>query len=139
MKQLGEMFPEHIKVKAWLKSRRSIIEIDRSFMVAVLLCRSYQRVGEKRYWSVLPTSAERQNMTLLCKVSANKDRISSYYLFSRLDIPGRGQSLYSRSGSFLRQGVRLQELSEFYAAVRKLHCGMGGTVNCPNSDLKQPI
>ena len=126
MKQLGEMFPEHITVKAWLQSRRSIIEIDRSFMVAVLLCRSYQRVGEKRYWAVLPTSAERQNMTLLCKVSANRDRITSYYLFSRLDIPGRGQSLYSGSGSFLRRGVRLQELSEFYAAVRKLHCSMGG-------------
>jgi DNA invertase Pin-like site-specific DNA recombinase len=126
MKQLGEMFPEHIRVKAWLQSRRSIVEIDRSFMVAVLLCRSYQRVGEKRYWAVLPTSAERQNMTLLCKVSANKDRITSYYLFSRLDIPGKGHSLYYKSDSFLRQGVRLQELSEFYAAVRKLHCSMEG-------------
>src|SRR5260370_32949961 len=69
VKQLAEIFPEHVRVTSLPRSGRSILEVDHSFMVSVLLCVSYQRPGRQRLWLVRPNSAEREYITLLCKVS----------------------------------------------------------------------
>jgi len=119
VKQLGETFPEHVRVTSLSHSGRSILEVDHSFMVAVLLCVSYQRPGEQRFWVVRPTSAEREHITLLCKISPDKNRIASYHLLPRVDIPGRTHLSYNDDPS-LRRGIPLQNLSRFYAAVKAL-------------------
>ena len=119
VKQLGETFPEHVRVTSLSHSCRSILEVDHSFMVAVLLCVSYQRPGEQRFWVVRPTSAEREHITLLCKISPDKNRIASYHLLPRVDIPGRTHLSYNDDAS-LRRGFPLQNLSGFYAAVKAL-------------------
>ncbi len=94
VKRLSEMFPEHVRVTSLPHSRRSILEVDGSFMVAVLLCRSQQCEGEQRYWVVRPTPAERENITLFCKLSPGKNRITSYHLLPRVDILGRTHKSY---------------------------------------------
>ena len=119
VKQLGETFPERVKVTTLPHSGRSILEIDHSFKVSVLLCVSYQRAGGQRFWIVRPTPAEREHITLLCKISPGKNRIASYHLLPRVDIPGKSVKthLYNDHPS-LRGSVPLQKLSEFYSAVK---------------------
>ncbi len=122
VKQLGEMFPQHVRVTSQPHSGRSILEVDHSFVFAVLLCRSYQRTGGQRYWIVRPNSAEREHITLLCKLSPNKDRIASYNLLPRVDIPGKSKNsdLSYNDTPLLRRGIPLRKLSGFYAAVKTL-------------------
>ncbi|MFZ0796649.1 MAG: recombinase family protein [Terriglobales bacterium] len=119
VKKLREMFPEHVRVTSLPHSGRSILVVDHYFMVAVLLCRSHQRTGQQRFWIVRPTSVEREHITLLCKVSPGKNRIASYHVLPRVDIPGRTHLSYNDDPS-LRRGITLQNLSGFYAAVKAL-------------------
>ncbi len=121
VKQLAEIFPEHVRVTSLPRSGRSILEVDHSFMVSVLLCVSYQRPGRQRLWVVRPNSAEREYITLLCKVSPGNSRIASYHLVPRVDIPGRTHKtrLYNDDPSLCR-GIPLQNLFGFYAAVKTL-------------------
>ena len=128
VKQLGEIFPEHVRVTSLPHSGRSILEVDRSFMVAVSLCISYQRGGGRRFWVVRPTSAERKHMTLLCKINPGRNRIASYHLLPRVDIPGRTHLSYNDDPS-LRRGITLQSLSGFYAAVKALRRREGVVVS----------
>jgi hypothetical protein len=121
VKQLGEMFPKHVTVTSLSHSDRSILEVDHSYMVAVLLCKSYQRAGGRRFWVVRPTSAERQHITLLCKISPGTNRIASYHLLPSVDIPGRTRLSHSDDPS-LCKGICLQKLAGFYAAVKALKC-----------------
>lgn len=88
-------------------------------MVAVLLCKSYKRAGRPRFWVVKPTSAERQHITLLCKIGPGTNHIASYHLLPSVDIPGRTRLSHSDDPS-LSNGIRLQKLSGFYAAVKAL-------------------
>src|SRR5258707_10348169 len=121
VKQLAEIFPEHVRVTSLPHSGRSILEVDHSFMVSVLLCVSYQRAGKQRLWVVRPNSAERGYITLLCKVSPGNNRIASYHLVPTVDIPGRTHKtrLYNDDPS-LCNGIPLQNLFGFYAAVKTL-------------------
>jgi len=119
VKKLGEIFPEHVRVESLPHLGRSILEIDHSFMVGVLLCISYQRDGHQKYWVVRPTSAERENITLLCKLNPRRDRIANYHLLPKVDIPGRAHKSYN-GDPMLRTGTPLQNLSEFYKAVKAL-------------------
>jgi len=127
VKQLGEMFPKHVSVTSLPHSSRSILEVDHSFMVAVLLCMSYQRTGEHRFWVVRPTSAEREHITLLCKIAPGTNRISSYHLLPRVCIPGRTHLSYNDDPA-LHKGIRLRKLSGFYAAVTALRRKEAGLV-----------
>ncbi len=121
VKQLGELFPEHVRVTSLPHSARSIVEVDHNYMVAVLLCMSYQHGGEHRLWVVRPTFAERENITLLCKISPGTKRIASYHVLPRVDIPGRTRKTrLHKDDPLLRGGIRLQKLSGFYAAVTAL-------------------
>jgi DNA invertase Pin-like site-specific DNA recombinase len=137
VKQLSEMFPEHVMVTSVPQSSRSILEIDHSFMVSVLLCRTYQIVGKPTHWVVRRlTSAERGHITLLCKVSQDKRRIESYHLVPKVDIPGRTRKTrLCNDDPLLSGGIRLQNLSGFYAAVNALrHRELGLTVTKQGSD-----
>ncbi len=137
VKQLSEMFPEHVMVTSVPQSGRSILEIDHSFMVSVLLCRTYQCVGKPTHWVVRRlTSAERWHITLLCKVSQDKRHIESYYLVPKVDIPGRTRKTrLCNDDPLLSGGIRLQNLSGFYAAVNALrHRELGLTVTRQGSD-----
>ncbi|MGA8541273.1 MAG: recombinase family protein [Terriglobales bacterium] len=127
VKKLGETFPEHVTIKSLPRLGRSILEIDHSFMVGILLCISYQRAGHQRYWVVRPTSAERENITLLCKLNPCRDRVASYHLLPRIDITGRAHKSYD-DDPMLRSGISLKNLSRFYVAAKTLWHREGVTV-----------
>lgn len=119
VKRLGEIFPEHVRVTSLPHSTRSILEIDHSFMVAVLLCFSYQLASGRRYWEIRPVLTELENITLLCKVSPCKDRIVSYHLLPRVDLPGKTRKSFNNDPT-LRTAVSLRNLYDFYAAVKMI-------------------
>ncbi len=118
VKRLSRMFPKHVAITRVPEpqSFRSILEVDHSFFVGILLCRSEKRAGEQRFWAVRPTLAERENITLVCRVSPNKGRIISYQVFPRVDIPGKS----CRIAMIPSKGITLRKLSGFYAAVKAL-------------------
>lgn len=129
VRQLGEMFPEHVRVTSLPHSGRSILEVDHSFMVSVLLCVSYQRAGQQRLWVVRRQNAtEREHITLLCKVSPGTHHIASYYVVPRVDVPGRTYKTHLYDDDpLLQMGIPLRTLSGFYAAVKTLRHREGVT------------
>jgi DNA invertase Pin-like site-specific DNA recombinase len=121
VKTLGQIFADHVRVTTLPHSSRSVLDIDQSFIVCVLVCSNQRRGAGRRFWVVRPTSAEREHITLICKTSADRSRIASYYLVSRLDIPGKRQNSQLRTDDpLLQNGIRLRKLSEFYASVKTL-------------------
>ncbi len=119
MKRLSALFAGHVNVKTLPYSTRSILEIDHTFMVSVLLCVSYKRPECRRCWIVVPRRREIQNITLLCKLNPARNRIASFHLLPRIDISGRTHRS-SGNDPLLKTGVMLRNLSTFYSTVKAL-------------------
>lgn len=82
-----------------------------------------RKKGGRFHWLVTPNPAERDCITLLCKVSQARDRVCSYYLFPKIEVKFRRS--YERD-PWLSGAIRLNELSEFYRAVEEiLHSSAG--------------
>jgi hypothetical protein len=114
--RIRDMFPENITITHLPNKSRSILRIDDSFLVSVILCR---RVGPKPYWLVIPNKGEASCITLLCRLDASRKRIISYHVFSRVEIPGRFHCSY-KYDPWLKGSTRLASLSDFYSSVRRL-------------------
>jgi hypothetical protein len=112
---IKELFPQNVVVTHLPRKQRSMLLIDRSFMVSILLCRSKGKYG-KSFWVIEPDQRERDYITLLGTMSVNHDRVLDYYVLPRMS----SHSLVRRNSSWLRAGVRLRRLSDFYATVKKM-------------------
>jgi DNA invertase Pin-like site-specific DNA recombinase len=108
-------FPEHVSVEYLPRSKRSILLIDRQFMVSVLLCRRKQKRGALR-WILEPSSAERTYVTLLCMMNPKHDRVLDYFVLPKMCEFRRTPE----KNSWLQQAVRLPSLSGFYSLIRKV-------------------
>jgi hypothetical protein len=64
-----ELFPDNVVLTHLPKRTRSVLLIDGSFMVSILLCRTQQRGGGHLHWVVKPIHAERKYITLLCTMN----------------------------------------------------------------------
>jgi hypothetical protein len=116
---IRDMFPKDVSVTHLPNRSRSILRIDDTFMVSVLLSRLEKRGGERPHWVVDPIPAEREYITLLCRLDAGRKRILSYHLFPRMNIRGNTHCSY-KGDPWLRTGTRLINISEFYDAVKRL-------------------
>ena len=113
---IQRLFPQHVEITHLPKGTRSVLRIDKSFIVSVLLCRTKKRNG-RLHWVVEPASTERNYITLFCRMSPTHDRILSIHVFRRLAF----KSHRSFDGdAWLRTGMRLRRLDDFYATVKKL-------------------
>jgi len=112
-----ELFPDNVVVTHLPKRTRSVLLIDRSFMVSILLCRTEQRGGGRLHWVVKPVNAERKFITLLCTMNSTSDRVLDYYVFARVDWL-RFHRLY-KDDPCLRAAKKLDSLSDFYTVVKK--------------------
>jgi DNA invertase Pin-like site-specific DNA recombinase len=115
--ELQTLFPEHIKVVNGRRCRRSILRIDDTFSVSLLLCR-YEKNEKGWSWEVKPTPMEFDNITLLCLLSRFHDHVVDYRVATRLG-PWKYRRVYPNS-PLLKQTTKLKLLSEFYAAVAKI-------------------
>jgi DNA invertase Pin-like site-specific DNA recombinase len=111
-----EMFPQRVKAIHLPKKTRSVLVIDNSFMVSILLCRSKLKRGTP-YWVLEPNPAESSYITLVCTMNEHHDGVLDYFLLPRMDQFRR----VCFNDSFLRTAVRLHKLTDFYTEVKKLN------------------
>jgi hypothetical protein len=112
---IKELFPEHVAVTHLPNRSRSILWIDNTFMVSVLLCRTKHKHGKLR-WAVDPNPAERGCITLLCTMNSRHDRVIDYFALSTMD----GYKRTSMYDSWFQKAVKLRNLSDFYTTIKKL-------------------
>jgi DNA invertase Pin-like site-specific DNA recombinase len=112
---IQDLFPETVTVTHLTGRTRSLLLIDHSFMVSILLCRSKLKRGTP-YWVLEPNPAERSYITLVCTMNDSHDRVLDYFLVPRMD-QFRPMLFHD---SFLRTAVRLHKLRDFYVEVKKL-------------------
>jgi hypothetical protein len=117
--RIREMFPDNVKITHLPNRSRSILLIDGSFMVSVLICPLQYPQRWAPFWTVQPNQAERSHITLLCRLDSSCERVLSYHLFPRMDISGKTHASY-KNDPWLRTGTRLTSLSEFYEAVTRV-------------------
>ena len=108
--KIKKLFPENVMVTHLPRRTRSILLIDRSFMVSILFCPPH---GEQR--RVEPIVTENQFVTLLCRVNERHDRLLDMFVLPHMT----GFTRTVRHDSWIRKGVRLRRLSDFYSVVRK--------------------
>jgi hypothetical protein len=63
-----------------------------------------------------PDELERDYITLLCTMNRSHDRVLDYYVLPRMTA----HTLLHRNDSWLRKGMRLSRLSDFYATVKRM-------------------
>jgi len=118
-KRLVSLFPEHVSVTTSPISTRSILKIDHSFSVSIIVCTSHQVGNRRRSWTIGPTVAERENITLICKLNPARNRIQSYHLVPKISFKGRSHRS-TGDDVFLRTGVVLTKLSKFYSVLKAM-------------------
>ena len=114
--RIKNLFPEHIEITHLPKGTRSVLRLDNTFTVCVLLSRTKRR-NERLHWVVEPSPLERSYITLFCRMNPTHDRVLSFHLFPRMDF----KSHRSFDGDpWLSTGIRLKGLPDFYPVVNKL-------------------
>jgi hypothetical protein len=111
---IKKRFSENIIVTHLPRRTRSVLLIDRSFMVSILLCIPKHKNG-KSYLKVEPIVAESDFVTLLCRVNSRHDRLLDMFVLPQMT----GFTQTCQHDSWIRKGIRLRRLSDFYTTVRK--------------------
>jgi len=111
------LFPDHVAITHMPGKTRSILLVDNTFMVSVVLCRS--RISENGTvgWPLGPDPHyERSCITLACTMNRRQDHVLRYFLLERTD------NFRSKcfNDSFLRSAIRLHRLEDFYQSVKRL-------------------
>lgn len=118
VERIRSSFPQHVEVTQQRMRARSILWVDNSFYVAVLLCRRIEAsVKHSTHWLVCPNPSERDCITLLCRLNAASDGILSLHLFPKINWPYRRSR---ESDPWLATGKRLNDLSEFYNSLKAI-------------------
>lgn len=113
---IQDLFPERLTAIHLPGKTRSVLLVDGSFMVSILLCRSKLKRGTP-YWVLEPNPAERSYITLVCTMNERHDGVLDYFLLLRMD-QFRSACFHD---SFLRTAVRLHKLADFYTEVKRLN------------------
>lgn len=127
---IKELFPEHVAITHLPNRSRSILWIDKSFMVSVLLCRTKHKHG-KLCWVVTPNPAERGCITLLCTMNRSHDRVIDYFALPTME----GYKRTFLRDSWFHKGVKLRDLSGFYHTVTKLWAQRSNNVRVHRMDF----
>jgi hypothetical protein len=117
VRNITEMFPDKVCASRLPGRTRSILQLADGSLVSVLLCRTAHKDGGRLHWLVMPNPAERNCITLLCKMNQARDSVCGYYLFPTMEVKYRRS--YERD-PWLAGAIRLKELSEFYRAVEAI-------------------
>lgn len=113
---IQRLFPDHVQITHQPGKTRSILLVDNSFMVSVVLCRARRYRTGTLGWPLYPNEGERHYITLACKMNEGQTRVLGYFLFERTD--NFRSECYG--DSFFRRAERVKRLSEFYKSVKHL-------------------
>jgi hypothetical protein len=112
--RLKKLFPENVIVTHLPRRTRSVLLIDRSFMVSILLCIPKHKNG-KPCLKVEPIVTESDFVTLLCRVNHRHDRSLDMFVLPQMT----GFTRTCEHDSWIRKGIRLRGLTDFYSTVKK--------------------
>jgi DNA invertase Pin-like site-specific DNA recombinase len=116
VRRIQHEFPEHVEITRLPGGSRSLLLIDNELLVAILLCPiRYPHDETQMHWVVSPIEAEHELVTLLCKMTPERDRIISSYVFPRIEFKSHRSH---RNDPWLTKGRRLASLKEFYGTVK---------------------
>lgn len=115
--EIRKLFPEHIVITHVPGSTKSILRVDDSFMVSVLLCRTKRRRKGRQHWVVETTALERGYITLLGKMNASHEHVVSYHLFPQIDF--KSHRSYEHD-PWLETSVHIEKLEDFYLSAKNL-------------------
>jgi DNA invertase Pin-like site-specific DNA recombinase len=113
--KIEKMFPEHVIVTHLPRSSRSILLIDHSFFVSIILCTPKLR-NDRLCWKIQRVLPECEYVTLLCTLNRSHSRVLDYFVLPEF-IKFRREC---ENDSWFKKGIRLQRLSDFYATVKKV-------------------
>lgn len=113
--EIKGLFPDNVTVTHLSSRTRSVLVIDRSFMVSLLLCRSKVEHG-KLIWAVEPKLAESDFITLVCTMNATHDDVIDYFLLPNM----RPFRRFCFHDGRLRTAERLGGLLDFYPRAKKM-------------------
>jgi len=115
--ELQRLFPDHVIVTLTRRGKRSVLRIDDAFMVSILFC-GQDLTAPKYTWTAKPAPAECDYITLICLLNRRYNRVLRYYLAPNTE---QRNSIRLRTDSrFLRQSLKLECLSDFYAMVMRI-------------------
>ena len=109
--KIKKLFPENVIVTHLPRRTRSVLLIDRSFMVSILFCPPH---GKQRL-RVEPIVTESEFVTLLCRVNKHHDRLLDMCILPHMT----GFTRRFPHDSWSRRGIPLRSLSDFYSVVKK--------------------
>ena len=116
LEEIEAIFPGEVK-RVW-RNRRVGFKLDDGTDVSVLIARYYRTpILNRIRWVLATRPAERTMLTLLCLDRPNHKAFQSFYLMRGMNIP-RQYRIKSEADPWLRRGLRLRSLSDFYAAAR---------------------
>lgn len=115
VKRIKQLFPKHVTITHLFRQHRSMLLVDGTIWVSLLLCRSKMKHG-RLVWVIDPNEREREYITLLCTLNKSHDQVTDYYVVPRLS----NHRQLRRNVSWLRDGIRLQRLSDFYSTVKRV-------------------
>jgi hypothetical protein len=78
VRQITKMFPGEVIASHLPHGHRSILPLNDGTVVSLLLCKTRQRARRKFHWTVDPCPAERDFITLVCRMNLAHDRVYSY-------------------------------------------------------------
>lgn len=113
--KIQKMFAEHVIVTHLPKSSRSILFIDHSFFVSIILCTPKLR-KDRLCWKIERVLRECEYITVLCTLNRSHSRVLDYFVLPQF-VKFRREC---KNDCWFKKGIRLQRLSDFYAVVRKV-------------------
>ena len=131
VEKISELFSKHVTVTHLPKRTRSLLLIDDTVMVAVLLCRRKSKRG-RLIWALEPDRAERDFITLVCTMNDRHDHVIDYFLLPDTHFPFNKVGVH---GGRLTKAVRLRGLADFYGAVRTMWVERSCSSRRPRTDF----
>jgi hypothetical protein len=116
--KIKEIFPEHVAISHLPKRTRPILRVDDGYFVSILLARQKRRAGGRLHWVVEPCAAEREHITLLCKMNLHHNRVIACYLFPQMNTFRSHRSF--KNDPWLLTGAKVNSLADFYEIVTRI-------------------
>ena len=117
------MYPDNITVFRQFRRTRSVLRLDKSLVVSVLICRTL-KLPQGIRWAFSPVLSECKNVTLLCRLKPGNEDFHSFYVFRKIDK--LNHCTLQKNDPWLKEGKRLTSLSQFYEVAKRFEADEPG-------------
>ena len=116
--KVAALFPHEVSMFHLPNHRRMILRLDNGLSISIVLCRTIRLSGNRVAWKIYPTLAERQYITLLCRLNETNDGFLDFWLFP--SIEKRSWYRFTDDDRWFRSAKRLHKLEELCVEAKAL-------------------